>query len=260
MTALLEIDRLCRYFGGVKAVHDVTFAVRQGSIHGLIGPNGSGKTTLFNCLTGIYHPTSGHVRFKGKRLDRSPPHRTVARGIARTFQNLRLFAGMTALENVMVARHRHLHAGLAANVFDLGTSRRDHREAVAKAQELLEFCGLAGREDAVAGGLPYGLQRRLEIARALATEPELLLLDEPAAGMNPAESAALKELIVDIRRRGITVFIIEHNVRLVMGLCDIVTVMDSGEVIAFDVPERIVNHPGVIEAYLGREDAAEMNG
>ncbi len=254
MRTCLTISHLCRYFGGVKAVHDVSFQVDEGSVHGLIGPNGSGKTTLFNCLTGIYRPTAGDIKFNGKSLTGLGSHRIVSRGIARTFQNLRLFAGMTALENVMVARHLHLQAGMLSTILGLGSAQSDQTSAVDISQRLLDFCGLSGRENAAAGGLPYGMQRRLEIARALATEPKLLLLDEPAAGMNPLEAAALKKLILEIRSRGITVFIIEHNVRLVMGLCDKVTVMDGGEMIAYDVPDRIVKHPKVIEAYLGRED------
>lgn len=252
--ALLEINQLCMFFGGVKAVNEVTFTVEEGSIHGLIGPNGSGKTTLFNCLTGIYRPTRGRIRFDRKSIGKQEPHKVVGFGIARTFQNLRLFSGMTTLENVMVARHRHLRVGMLASVLGLKAARLDQDNAVSISEELIRFCGLSGRENDIAGSLPYGLQRRVEIARALATEPKLLLLDEPAAGMNPAEAAALKELVSKIRKRDITVFLIEHNVRLVMGLCEQVTVMDGGLLIANDIPEKIVADPAVIEAYLGRED------
>ncbi len=252
--AQLKIDHLSRFFGGVKAVNDVSFTVEEGSIHGLIGPNGSGKTTLFNCLTGIYKPTSGQILFNDKRVSGLVSHRIVERGIARTFQNLRLFAGMTALENVMVGRHRHLRIGMLPTIGGTSTAQKEQDRTVKIALDLIDFCGLASREDDLAGSLPYGLQRRLEIARALATEPELILLDEPAAGMNPSEAASLKDLIINIRKRGITVFIIEHNVRLMMGLCDFVSVMDVGQLIANDVPDKIINHPAVIEAYLGKED------
>ncbi len=255
--SLLEIDHLSRFFGGVKAVNDISFNVEQGSIHGLIGPNGSGKTTLFNCLTGIYKPTAGQIMFNGKRVSGLLSHKIVDRGIARTFQNLRLFSGMTAMENVMVGRHRHLSSGMIPTIVGSSGSRDEQKQAVDRAIELIEFCGLTGREDDLAGSLPYGMQRRLEIARALATEPQLILLDEPAAGMNPNEAASLKELIINIHRRDITVFLIEHNVRLVMGLCEQVSVMDVGRLIANDVPDKIITHPAVIEAYLGREDEDE---
>lgn len=250
---LLEIQSLSRFFGGIKAVSEFTLAVSAGSVHGLIGPNGSGKTTVFNCLTGIYPPTAGRVLFNEERIDRLPPHQIVARGMARTFQNLRLFAAMTALENVMVARHLHLRSGVFDAIVGTPSARNDQSRAMSLAAEILAFCGLAGREDAIASSLPYGLQRRLEIARALATEPKLLLLDEPAAGMNPTEAAALKELVLAIRARGVTVFIIEHNVRLVMGLCERVSVMDVGQLIADGTPDNIINNPAVIEAYLGTE-------
>jgi branched-chain amino acid transport system ATP-binding protein len=250
---LLEIQSLSRFFGGIKAVSEFTLSVSAGSVHGLIGPNGSGKTTVFNCLTGIYPPTAGRVLFNKERIDHLPPHQIVARGMARTFQNLRLFAAMTALENVMVARHLHLRSGVLDAIVGTPSARNDQRETMALAADILSFCGLAGREDAIASSLPYGLQRRLEIARALATEPKLLLLDEPAAGMNHAEAAALKELVLAIRDRGVTVFIIEHNVRLVMGLCERVSVMDVGQLIADGTPDHIVKNPAVIEAYLGTE-------
>ena len=254
---LLQINHISKFFGGVKAVNDVSFTVEAGSIHGLIGPNGSGKTTLFNCLTGIYRPTAGRVDFTERKISGLASHRIVAMGIARTFQNLRLFSGMTVLENVMVGRHRQLNGGMTATLIGTSQARCEQMGAVEHSQELLTFCGLEGRENVIAGELPYGLQRRLEVARALATEPQLLLLDEPAAGMNPAEATALKELIFHIRDRGVTVLIIEHNVRLVMGLCERICVMDGGELIADDIPEKITNHPAVIEAYLGREDDDE---
>lgn len=255
--SLLKIDHLSRFFGGVKAVNDISFTVEQGTIHGLIGPNGSGKTTLFNCLTGIYKPTAGQIIFDGKRISRLTSHKIVERCVARTFQNLRLFSGMTTMENVMVGRHRHLSSGMIPTIFGSPDARDEQTQAVERALELLTFCGLDGREDDLAGSLPYGMQRRLEIARALATEPRLILLDEPAAGMNPNESASLKDLILNIHKLGITVFLIEHNVRLVMGLCETVSVMDVGQLIANDVPDNIITHPAVIEAYLGKEDDDE---
>jgi branched-chain amino acid transport system ATP-binding protein len=251
---LLRINSLSRYFGGVKAVHEVTLDVVAGTIHGLIGPNGSGKTTLFNCLTGVCKPTAGSIFFAGGRIDGNAPHVICGFGIARTFQNLRLFGGMTLLENVLVGQHLHLHVGLVGAVLNRGTARSEQCRAVERARELLDFCGLGGHENDLASSLPYGLQRRLEVGRALATDPRLLLLDEPAAGMNPAESDALKALVRRIRDNGVTVFLIEHNVRLVMGVCERVSVMESGRLIADDTPEKVAGDPLVIEAYLGKDE------
>ncbi len=250
---ILELNSLSRYFGGIKAVEQVSLSIEEGSIHGLIGPNGSGKTTLFNCLTGVYKPNSGYVKFYGKRIDGCAPHIICNWGIARTFQNLRLFSGMTALENILVGRHIHSKVNIFKAVIGGISVRNEHQQAVHKSLELLEFCGLSSKVDQIASSLPYGLQRRLEIARALATEPKLLLLDEPAAGMNISEAEDLKNLIRQIRNKGITVFIIEHNVRLVMGLCERVSVMDAGKLIADGKPDIIAKDPLVIEAYLGRE-------
>jgi len=251
MSAILATDQLTRHFSGVQAAQAVSLSVAAGSIHGLIGPNGSGKTTVFNCLTGIYPLTSGSISFQGGRIDGKPPHLIARRGIARTFQNLRLFKGMTSLENVLVGAHLHQKTGtisILSAIIELGG--RDSG-GIAEARELLDFCGLKGKEDDLSGSLSYGLQKRLEIARALAVKPKLLLLDEPAAGMNPSEAGELNSLIRAIRDKEITILLIEHNVKLVMGLCDRVTVMESGRVIADDDPVAVVRNARVIEAYLG---------
>lgn len=248
---LLKVENLCKHFGGVHAAEVVNLGVITSEIHGLIGPNGSGKTTVFNCLTGVYKPTSGKVRFGTSFIDGLAPHTITKAGIARTFQNLRLFSGMTVLENVLVGSHLHQKAQVLDALFRGKDTSAEESTTLAESRRLVDFCGLTGRENEIARSLPYGLQRRLEIARALATKPTLLLLDEPAAGMNHAEADNLRKLILAIRDLGVTILLIEHNVRLVMGLCDRVTVMDSGMVIADDIPEAILRNPKVIEAYLG---------
>jgi branched-chain amino acid transport system ATP-binding protein len=248
---LLAASGIAKHFGGVKALCDVSLSIRQGEIYGLIGPNGAGKTTFFNCLTGLYVPDGGGFSFNGAPLLADAPHQAAERGIARTFQNIRLFANMTALENVMVGRHVRTCGGVFGAILKNAATRAEEAAIRQKALDLLHYVDIGERADDLAKNLSYGDQRRLEIARALATEPKLLCLDEPAAGMNGTETEELRELIEGIRQDGTTVLLIEHDVKLVMGLCDRVAVLDYGALVIEDVPAVVQKDQRVIEAYLG---------
>jgi branched-chain amino acid transport system ATP-binding protein len=251
---LLEVQGLTRYFGGLLAVDQVSFAVQDQEIFGLIGPNGAGKTTLFNLITGLIPPSQGSLIYQKNSITQLKPYQIAEKGIARTFQNLRLFGNLSALENVVIARHIHNQANLVSGVLGLPNGRKIEQENYQKARELLSIFGLLERAEQKACNFAYGDQRRLEIARALALEPKLLLLDEPAAGMNPSEKKELSDLIRKIRDQfQLTVILIEHHVPLVMGLCDRIAVLDFGKLIALGEPEIVRNNPAVIEAYLGDE-------
>jgi branched-chain amino acid transport system ATP-binding protein len=249
---ILEAQQLTQRFGGLVAVNNVSFTVNKNEIFGLIGPNGAGKTTLFNLITGLIQPSSGKLLYCGQEIIKLRPHQIASKGIARTFQNIRLFGELTAIENIIVARHIHINSNVFTGILGLPPAPQTERHNKQKALELLALVGLSDRASEKARNLPYGAQRRLEIARALALEPQILLLDEPAAGMNPNEKQALSKFIRQIAADfDLTIILIEHHVPLVMGLCDRIAVLDFGQLIALGQPEKVKTNPAVIEAYLG---------
>lgn len=252
--SLLALDSVSKIFGGLTAVNEVSFEVEQGSIVGLIGPNGAGKTTVFNLITGNYVPDGGDIRFAGQSIRGMKPHIIVSLGIARTFQSIRLFSTLPVLENVLAGRHCRMHSGVLASMFHTPAQRREERAAIERAMSELEFVGLAEVWSEQAGSLSYGNQRLLEMARALASDPRLLILDEPAGSMNDPETAVLLQLIHAIRKRGVTVLLIEHDMNLVMQVCEKLLVLEYGALIASGPPDVVRRNPRVIEAYLGQDD------
>ncbi len=252
---LLELSGVCKHFGGLTALSEVSLNIRRGEIYGLIGPNGAGKTTLFNVITGLYQMDQGTFKFGGNTYVRTKPHQLAQAGIARTFQNIRLFANMSVLENIMVGRHVRTRTGIWGALSRNSSARMEEHTIAERARELLHYVGIQRPTNTLAKNLSYGEQRRLEIARALATDPQMLALDEPAAGMNATETESLKALLQSIRSEGITVLLIEHDVKLIMGLCDRVAVLDYGKKIAEGTPVEVRRNPAVISAYLGVESA-----
>ncbi len=259
--ALLTAENVTKRFGGLVAVNKLNFKLEQGTIASVIGPNGAGKTTFFNCIAGFYHVDEGTIDFDGTKINTLRPDQIARLGVNRTYQNIRLFANMTAIENVLVGQHRHLHSPWIAAVLNLPGTRSEETMALDEARRLLRYVGLQGRGDVLAGKLPYGDQRRLEVGRALATKPRLLLLDEPTAGMNPIEKQQMTEFIRGLRDDlGITILLIEHEMRVVMGISERITVLNYGEKLAEGTPHEIQTNPLVIEAYLGRSKESETPG
>ncbi len=252
--SILVAEHVTKRFGGLTAVDHLNVEIQEHSIHSIIGPNGAGKTTFFNCVSGFYRPEEGEILFQGRRIDGLSPDQITRRGISRTYQNIRLFSNMTAIENVLVGEHSRLSSGLVGAIFHTPHTVREEAQALEEAKRLLRFVGLAHEGDSLAKNLPYGIQRRLEIARALASQPRLMLLDEPTAGMNPSEAAQVIELIHEIRNLGVTVILIEHNMQVMMGTAEHIVAFGAGKKIAEGTPKEIQYNPQVIQAYLGEEE------